>query len=651
MPTLLDQQAMTCVDEALSFVVPQVMQPMAEWLREHFRDREGGMFRESQVPWVTAPEGPCDAIDNVQYNELWLQWAARTFKTTLGQSAINRRAHQAPCQMMFATGDQNLCKKIVRRWWQQLDCMPPFYDTLPVDRLRNATNINWLHNSANVIGTWAGSKTGFADESIQVGHANEVDKWRQDTTATEGDPLPRFLKRGGEYPDRKFLIESTPGERRISRIERGRLRGTNHKLQVPCPHCHKFQEIVFGDGKKSPGIFWKKTVDGKHDLVLASKTAYYVCLHCESHIYDEDRFMMTQKCVWVPEGCQVDHDSAMRARELGQFNRTWLIGEPARDGNLYSSQLSVFHAMFHGYGTMAADFIKKLGTIDDRRQWINEEAGDTWSRAPKEQAWRDLYARLHDANTPGGIVPDWASLLTMAVDRQKEHFVFMIMAWGTGRRCHVVDYGEVESLEDLREQRMLVHYPYADGKESVPISFTLIDNGYRPDSAVEDFCKECVIRHKIQVWTCEGAETSLASDYEPRNKSGNNPANKGMLYFFVDGGRTQMWIEEVLHGRKFGDEGSGSIHAGSVDDHQDLLEQILNEQEEVKPNRTGHDKVSWNRISRDIPNDFRDCWRYNYVAMLAHTRNRAIKPRGESGPVKKRSAIISSGKPAGGSRW
>lgn len=63
---------------------PRILETAADWLRLHFYDHTGRAFDENTVPWVTAPQGPCWAYDSPQFRTLWLQWAARMFKTNFG---------------------------------------------------------------------------------------------------------------------------------------------------------------------------------------------------------------------------------------------------------------------------------------------------------------------------------------------------------------------------------------------------------------------------------------------------------------------------------------------------------------------------------------------------------------------------------------
>lgn len=612
------------VGECFRYLVPANMPPMDEFLRREYRDRRGRAFIEGQVPWTTAPGGPCDAADNPKYRELWLQWAARMFKTTFHQCAMARQAVYAPVEMMYATRDEKLLKQVFARYYQQLDRMPLMRGQLPVESKRSSSRIRF--SQCQIIGTWAGSQSGLADESIKVGAAGEVDKWDLFETSTEGDPLPRFLKRGGEFPDRKFYIESTPGKKGVSRVERGRLTGTNHEYHVPCPHCGVFQKLVFGDQREPPGIFW----DENADIAKAASTAHYRCL-CGGRIEEEHRFELVNRGVWVPEGCTADSDLALRARDMPRFCTDWLNGTPARDGIRYSSQISIWYAPFVSWGDVVEDYLLKQDKEADRRQWKNEEAGETWDILQRRKRWQDLYERLK-SDVDRDIIPEWASELTAAIDRQADFYVWGVWAWGPGRRHHLVSYGDAFDLTWIRNNVLAHSFEHADGGVAMRPSLTLIDNGFRPDSHVEDFCEECVSKHALNVWTCEGSETSLGSDYLIAEK-GPRTTRPGLMYVRVDTQRTQEWIEDVLHGRDPDVPGAGSLHA--VDDpelHQDLLEQLLNEEQVDKPTTTNHTRLRWERIVTSVPNDMRDIWRYAFVAMQEITRNKPLRPRGSNPP-------------------
>lgn len=622
--------AVETIDSSLGFIVPTKKLPMAEWLRECFTDRRGVPFQESQVPWVTAPNGPCDAVDNPQYQEVWLQWAARTFKTTFGQAVQSREGEFAPKLMMFATRNENLCKQVLSRFYECLEQNPYFCDLIPPEKVRNATSVDL--GKCKISGTWAGSKSGLADESIAVGHANEVDKWEHPSTSEEGDPLPRFLKRGGEFPDRKFLIESTPAQHNRSRIEAGRLLGTDCRYWVPCPHCEKFQEIVGPHvGGGPPGIFWDKGPDGHSNIELAEQTARYVCGHCRKEIGDEHRFDMSNRGVWVPAGCTVNHKKALQARQTsapGQY--PWLKGTPLRSGRIYSSQMSVFHALFHGWGEIAGDYLRKRKKEADIRQWITEEAGETWR--PRERStkatWEELAEKLILPGCPRGIIPEGFSLVTVQFDRQEdesETLPFLVSAWDPERRCHFADYGY---CSDLEAAASVVVSPWQHQDEGSPVKTArvMLDSGFEPAKQAE--FAQLLRSRGFKVQLVKGASQPLDTLYTER-KLDQKSATPGEVLMRVDALRSQDWIEEGLFRLERDAPGGISTYDAEIEEHQDLCIQLLNEDVD--------EKGRWNKISDDDPNDYRDCARYGKAGMERETRGRS--PRRRRTKVEQREAL------------
>ncbi len=121
-----------------------------------------------------------------------------------------------------------------------------------------------------------------------------------------------------------------------------------------------------------------------------------------------------------------------------------------------------------------------------------------------------------------------------------------------------------------------------------------------------------------------------------------NSSMPGMVLFEVDTIRSQLWMEKVLHAFGREDAGGGSLYAGSLADHQDFLEQVLNDAAVDSLDKHNNARESWNRINTGIPNDFRDVYRYNFAAMLIATRGAPIRER-KAAAEKKRSAVVSAG--------
>lgn len=73
-------------------------------------------------------------------------------------------------------------------------------------------------------------------------------------------------------------------------------------------------------------------------------------------------------------------------------------------------------------------------------------------------------ARHIDPNLPQGLIPDWAIALTLAVDMQRNHFWFSVAAHGLEpERIHILDYGRVQSFEEVEALAFQNRYEFADG--------------------------------------------------------------------------------------------------------------------------------------------------------------------------------------------
>jgi phage terminase large subunit GpA-like protein len=589
---------------------PRDTETTADWLRMYFYSHTGDAFSEQQSPWVTAPQGPCWALDNVQFRTIWLQWAARMFKTNICLATLMRSMDQRPEETMFATPDETNCKSVFGRFWKMIEHCPRLRNQAPSVLRQSKTQIKLKRSVCH--GAWPRGKSRLADKSIRVGVANEIDKWTVESTSTEGDPLHRFLKRGAEYPDRKFILESTPSVRGKSAVEAGRLSSTNHRYHVPCPHCYKFQTLEFGDGDGRPGcIQWEKDDNGNTDLATARRTAHYVCLHCSGKINDIHRPWMMNRGVWVPAGCDVDHEKAMDARNLAPDDMSWLRGTPKNWGSDYGSQISVFYALFHGWGDIVADFLKKKGRPRDLQQWINEDKGETWeakrSKTTPERVGERLKTQLQR-----GIVPEWGRLLTVTIDQQAAeggYRIWVVLAHGDDFRTHVVDYGASNTLEEVWTQKIQATWQHLDGGNPVTAHAAAADSGW-DTKRTYDFCNA----HGGML-PCKGSSSDLGG-MPYKLSEVQDGEHKGQLLWTVNTDYWETDLQARLDDRLPGEAESLSLCQGAEYDIE-FLEHICNATIADRVDNRGNAKLLWIKKNESAPNDFRDAIRYGLA--LCHT--------------------------------
>lgn len=573
----------------------------ADWIRMYFYSHTGEAFSEQQSPWVTAPQGPCWAYDSIQFRTIWLQWAARMFKTNFTLAMLQRSMDQRPEETMFATPDETNCKSVFGRFWKMIEHCPRLRHQAPKPIRQSKTQIKLQRSVCH--GAWPRGKSRLADKSIRVGVGNEIDKWTDHSTSTEGDPIQRFRKRGAEYPDRKFILESTPSIRGRSAVESGRLQSTNHRYHVPCPHCFKFQVIEYGDGSKPGMIHFEKLLNGQSDRSLARRTAHYVCLHCEGRIDDIHRPWMMNRGVWVPAGCQVDHEKAMEARQLAPDDHSWLIGKPLNWGSDYGCQISVFYALFHGWGDIVDDFLSKCKKPRDLQQWVNEDKGETWE-AKRTRTTPEIVGERLRSLINAGIVPPGVKFLTCTIDRQAASGGFVkwvILGHAPGDQSVLIDYGFGDSLAAIWEPVVRRQYKRTDRLPAMTPVLSASDSGYATKDTY-DFCNS-----HTGILACKGEGEMGGKPY--RLGELDRGDYEGQLLFGVNTDYWETDLQSRLDERLPGEPGSLTLCLEASHD-MEFLTEICNGTLADKFDARGNAKLFWEKKDENAPNDFRDAIRY-----------------------------------------
>ena len=649
------------LESTLRYLSPRERSTTLDWSRKHARNTDGRPYSHIAFPHLGAPGGPADAMDDIAVRRVWLQFASRLGKTYFGQCCAMKKADCNPGPMMLASSVEKTAVEVTERTYRIIEHSPKIAWQLRPKQRRRQACIDF--DACQCVVAWSRSVSTLADKEIEFGHGNEIDKWEHTSTSKEADPLKLFLDRFKNRPHHKVLLESTPSIRRSSRVESGRLGSTNCQFYVPCPHCMQYQTLEMGS-KDNPRLFWEKLPNGRSDKDLARKTACYICAHCENKIEDHHRADMMRHGVWVPEGCKVNSVEAYRVSSnlyrstlpdagtsppekyewTGWASATWVVGTPLRDGPDAGYQLSSLYALSLSWGDIAAEFVGCQGKPQELRNFINQWLAETWEHVRRLEGWEELGKRLIDKDLNRGVVPVWAHLLTIGIDRQAEegqpYFPWCVDAWGIDWRCATIEYGRATSFEELFDL-MRTMWPRAENKPSMSLRFGIIDSGYKPDG-IYAFCKKC---HsvKIDMWPGKGSNHVLESDYR-LSQLGPNTSMPDMTLVYIDTVRSQLWLE----GQLSGDIGSYSIFNGTLYDHQDFLEQITNDAAVDTLDTTNNIRQVWQRVNTGIPNDFRDCRRQSFIARILATVGREVttvvaKEEDATEAKAKKNALVSAG--------
>jgi len=339
--------------------------------------------------------------------------------------------------------------------------------------------------------------------------------------------------------------------------------------------------------------------------------------------------------VWVPAGCEVDHERAMDARDLPPDDTSWLRGEPLRWGSDYGCQISVFYALFHGWGQIAADFVQKCKNPTKLRQWVNEDKGETWEAKRTKTTPERIGQRLK-TEIPRGVVPDWGRLVTVTIDQQAAEGgfrLYVVLAHGNDWRAHVVDYGLTQTLEEVWQQAVTRTYQHADGGNDITVHAVAADSGWATKQTY-DWCN----LHAGAV-PCKGANHDLGGKPHKLNavETGDH-AGQMLLTVATDYWETDL--QARLDDREPGTAEALTLCAGA-DRDMEFLEQLCNATISDRVDNRGNAKLLWVKRDEGVPNDFRDALRYGLALALCYAEEHGGFP-GRS-EVRTKRAVLNAG--------
>lgn len=583
---------------------------MAQWCKANIVNDQGRPYDHAAYPHLANPGGPCDAFDDMRVRTIALQWATRLGKTFFAQSALLYQADTSPCPMMFGSAVEKLGKEVAARTYAMIHSRPRLNKQLAKSKREQRQDLIEF-KSCQIFVAWSRSVSTLADKNIKVGHAGEYDKWEHPATAKEAHPHKLFDDRFKDYQSvRKVIYESTPTIKGRSPIERRLHAGTMCRYHVPCPHCRSYQILEMGDGQ-AWGVKWDKAADGHSRPDIAYDTAHYVCRHCRERIVDHQRPWMMRRGVWCPDGCEVRSSAALAITEAtirtgephawsGWKSADWVSGTPPRSPQDASYQLSSLYALSLGWGDIAKEFVTSNKNPQELRNFVNQWLGETWQIRGARHPWQELAKRLNGGYRAGN-VPDEVGVLTVGIDVQEHHFVFVVVGWGVDDREYVITWGEIESWEELK--RTVLARRYGGGELApLPIALGGIDSGHRTDE-VYGYCRELGDALRPTKGFDALEKPILASNLEgARSETRHALALRSGMHLWKF--QKPYWQEEFqrrLDSFTAGQSGSLSLPIEACES-QDFMAQITNN----APQPTEKGRIVWGKVHDADPDDLRD---------------------------------------------
>jgi len=306
------------------------------------------------------------------------------------------------------------------------------------------------------------SPADLASRPIRYLFLDEIDKYPK-FSGREADPIKLASERQKTFWNKKTVKVSTPTTRE-GYIFREFEKSDRRHFHVPCPHCGRYQILVFGQ------IKWPKE-ETSAEVIKTERLAWYECAHCKKPIKDYQKNTMLLKGRWVQEGADINKKGVLRG-EIKAKHRGFCIN------SLYSPWLT--------WSDIAAEFLRSKDYIELLMNFVNSWLAEVWEEKIEETSVDrvKILARHYEE----GAVPEGALVLTSGVDVQKDHFYYVIRGWGYGEESWLIRAQRVEYWEDIVEALFRTEYQKINSNEVLPVYMTCVDSGYRTDE-VYAFCR------------------------------------------------------------------------------------------------------------------------------------------------------------------
>lgn len=449
--------------------------PPSEWAEAnvYVGGAEKGPYRIDRTPYAREPMD-CLSVDS-PVQDVALMWAAQTGKSQLVNNLLAYWASIEPAPMMHVQPTLNMAKRYSHsRIAPLIATSPALRAIFAPKRSRDESSTTLYKEFAGGVVVIAGANSAADLRSLAVRYAqcDEVDGYPMDVDG-EGDPLELVRARQTTYePIRKTLYTSTPTDDHTSRIKPLFERWSREYFHVPCPHCGQHQRLVREQLKWDPA---------------AQQAPWYECAGCHQQIDERHKATMLAAGVWVAEN----------PGAAGGYARSFHLNALYSPLGWYSWRQFVDEYL-------AAEAAKARGDTTKWKPFVNTRLAETFKDETETSDPRKLRERAEAYALR--VVPAGACILTASADVQGNRIEFLVVGWGEGDECWIVDrgvlWGEPADLlsgkDDRLDQQLRTVYRNVHGNE-LRIMATAIDSGGHYTHDVYMFTRQRRHRHIFAV--------------------------------------------------------------------------------------------------------------------------------------------------------
>jgi phage terminase large subunit GpA-like protein len=425
-----------------------------------------GPWRNTKAPHLV---GIMDACTIPGVEEVVVKKCAQAGVSEAMRNVLGWCADQEPDPFLYVMPTQDAASAIFRKRILPLLQDTPRLASLMTDRSRDIQLKDiLLRNGFNLSPGWAGSPQTLATDPRRFVFNDEVDKYPP-FSGRESDPISLGYMRTMTYEDRRLILTISTPTTRAGLIHRAFEEcEIQLEFRVPCPHCGEYQAMRFDQVK------WPEADEPNRKkraaMIEYKRLAFYECEHCQGRIEDADKPGICRHGRWVTAEQHVGKDG--------------LIVGDMPFGKRIGFHLNCLPVLWVSFSKVAAEFLRAQGDLASLMNFRNSYLGEVFEDKLARTDIETLREKLEEA-PPAGVVPRWASALIAGADTQKDHFWYVIRAFGHVmgedgsllKRSQLVAHGRLETFVDVRRVCLDSQFPI-DGDLGVMMPEVLaIDSG------------------------------------------------------------------------------------------------------------------------------------------------------------------------------
>lgn len=392
-----------------------------------------GPWSNDRVPYTVEVMDACQLENGVR--RVVIAGCAQFGKSEISLNALLWTIDYAPCGIMILLPSLEEARTWSRlKWEPNVEATPRIRTKVDLRKSRSAegstTMVKRFRGGSAEIQT-AGASKGLQMRSYQLLACDEVDQYEAQV-GVGGDPIDAAERGQLTFgDDAKTILSGTYGFKGKSRMEREFNASDMRRWYTPCPHCGGAQVLDF------------------NTMALSEGRVVFSCIGCGCVIEEADKRRMNAEGFWLPAFEHPEADAEARARNPAppKFIPAEAIDAfaPFSPERGYRFSVRDCEGRNRGYHLWQAQSnLSVWSVIWDKWQKVKAGLGDAIEFCQKilgepyeEAVDRPDHERLHQARgilyrseTIG--VPEWASIVTAAIDVQASRIEWAAYAYGQG---------------------------------------------------------------------------------------------------------------------------------------------------------------------------------------------------------------------------